>query len=95
MTVNKSIYRFLTKVAQEPRLCTGHIGLYAALAFLGKDHPAGEFFPITRKQLMRHAAIHSPATYHKRLSELVRYGYILYRPSYDPFRGSQAALTMK
>jgi hypothetical protein len=90
---NNQLYRFVAQVASDPRLGPWHLCLYTAMAYLGKDVEPGAFFNVTRKKLMRHSGIRSIATYHKRLSELVRYGYIRYQPSYNPFKGSQIAFT--
>jgi hypothetical protein len=59
---------------------------------LSADQQADGFFRISRKILMRLSRIRSIATYHRRMKELVNYGYIIYRPSYDPYRASRVAL---
>jgi hypothetical protein len=41
---------------------------------------------------MKLAKIHSKATYHKVIHELVSHGYILYNPSYHPAIGSEVSL---
>ena len=41
---------------------------------------------------MRLSRIQSKSTYHKAISELVDMGYISYRPSYHPRKGSEITL---
>jgi len=91
---NEPLYRFIAQVATDTRLCSVHLCLFAAIAYLGKDSKPGEQFRISRKEAMRYSGIRSIATYHTRLKELIRYGYIIYQPSYDPFRASQILFTI-
>jgi len=78
---------FIERMATDSRLRQGHLCLYAAITYMGYGY--SDWFPVNRKKLMAYAGIRSIATYHKYLSELVSLNIILYRPSYDPFRGSQ------
>ncbi len=43
---------------------------------------------------MRLSHIHSIATYHKVIKELHAFGYINYKPSYHPKKGSTISLRM-
>lgn len=45
-------------------------------------------FRIERIEIMRTSKIRSVASYHKCIKELHLAGYIVYSPSYDPYRGS-------
>ncbi|MFD0749117.1 hypothetical protein ACFQZS_03125 [Mucilaginibacter calamicampi] len=65
-----------------------HISLYLALFWSWKQHGFCEPFPIYRKELMTIAHIHSIATYHKCIKDLITMGAIKYIPSYDYYRGS-------
>jgi len=86
--------RFLRKAANDERLLPSHISLYMALFYYSPDKP-GDYFQVSRKKLMRFSRIKSIATYHKGIRELVAWGYIDYRPSYDPYRASSVALLIK
>ena len=81
---------FMERMAVDPRLRQGHLGLWVALFYMGTGYP--DWFPVTRRQLMKYAGIRSVATYHKYLAELVSLAFIEYRPSYDPYRGSLVKL---
>jgi len=83
--------RFLRRAANDDRLLPSHISLYMAMFYYSPDKPC-DHFQVSRKNLMRFSRIKSVATYHKCLKELVAYGYIDYRPSYDPYRASSVAL---
>ncbi len=86
--------RFLRRAANDDRLLPSHISLYMAMFYYSPDKP-GDHFQVSRKKLMRFSRIKSVATYHKCIKELVAYGYIDYRPSYDPYRASSVALLTK
>ena len=87
-----ALNNFLGLAAKDDRLSVTHIGLFTALHHLSNDKPPGDFFRISRKVLMRFSHIRSFVTYHKYIRELNEYGYIIYQPSYDYYKGSQAAL---
>ena len=84
--------RFFEQAGNDRRLLPTHIGLVAAL-FHHHDcgNPHG-YFHASRSRLMRFSRIRSIATYHKCLSELVAYGYVEYRPSWHPAKGSRFRL---
>lgn len=80
---------WLRKLGADKRLMPTHVSLFTALLICwhrsGHAHP----FSVTRKTLMDYAKIASIATYHKCIRELDGYGYIRYRPSYHPVKGSE------
>lgn len=86
------MHKFMQAMTTDRRLDAYHHSLFSAIAFLGQAAPRGTFFDISRKELLPYTGIRSIVTYHKRLKELVYYGYIGYAPSCDPSRCSQAAL---
>jgi hypothetical protein len=69
-----------------------HLSLYLALFFCWKESGYQNSFKISRKRVMVLARIHSSATYHKCIREMAEFGYIVYRPNYDHFTGSQIKL---
>ncbi|MBS1503250.1 MAG: hypothetical protein JST32_14375 [Bacteroidetes bacterium] len=86
--------RFLQKAANDERLLPSHVSLYMALFYYSPD-TSDEYFQVSRRKLMRFSRIKSIATYHKCIKELVAWGYIDYKPSYDPYRASSVALLTK
>ena len=80
---------FFERIGDDGRLLPTHIGLVAALFY---HHDCGNphrHFHASRRKLMRFSRIRSIATYHKCLSELVAHGYVEYRPSWHPAKGSR------
>lgn len=87
-----SLTQFLLPVSQDNRLHPSHICLYISLFSLCERSRFSSSFRIPRRQLMKLSKIRSTATYHKCISELVSFGYIAYKPSYDHFRRSQIVI---
>lgn len=48
-----------------------------------------EEFYINREEVMDFSKIGSKSTYHRCIKELSHWGYILYTPSHNPFKGSR------
>lgn len=86
------INAFLQRAADDERLLPSHISLFMAMFYYSPEETPGKTFQASRKKLMRFARIRSIVTYHKCIKELVAYGYVYYRPSYDPQRASSLAL---
>lgn len=83
---------FFEKVAQDQTLNPTHISLYVALFQFWNFSRFRNPISISRDEVMRISKISSKATYHKCLKNLHALGYIDYRPSYNPFRGSQVLM---
>lgn len=79
-------------VSKDPRLHPSHICLYISMFSLWERSRFSTPFRISRRQLMKLSKIKSTATYHKCINELTAFGYILYEPSYDHFKGSSIQL---
>lgn len=91
MKLSFPVDNFLKKAAADNRLLPTHISLFMAIFFYSKDD-AKSAFQVCRRKLMQFARIKSIATYHKCMSELVKFGYIHYKPSYDPIRASRVSI---
>jgi len=83
---------FFERAGNDSRLLPTHIGLVAALFHHHDYDDSHGYFQASRSRLMRFSRIRSIATYHKCLSELVAYGYVKYRPSWHPTKGSMFRL---
>jgi hypothetical protein len=79
----------------DQRLSAFHVSLLAALIFASKNGELVAPFQVSRSKLMRYAKIYSTSTYHKCISELQLFGYIIYIPSYNPFLGSQVSWNLE
>ncbi len=80
---------FFERIGDDGRLLPTHIGLVAALFHHHDCGNPNNHFHASRRKLMRFSRIRSIATYHKCLSELVAYGYLEYRSSWHPAKGSR------
>jgi len=88
--LSKNLFeQFSKRLSEDTRLLQSHVALLSALFYYqDKKHPLG-FFQGSRSKLMRHSHIRSTATYHKRLSDLVKYRYLEYTPSWHPTSASR------
>lgn len=91
MKLSYPIDNFLRRAANDKRLLPSHISLFMAIFYHAPVDKSGSFFQVSRKKLMRFSRIKSAVTYHKCIKELIEYGYIVYQPSYDPYRASRIA----
>jgi hypothetical protein len=92
MKLSYPVDNFLKKAANDNRLLPSHISLFMALFFYSPDYAPEGSFRVCRRKLMRFARIKSVATYHKCIRELARFGYVVYSPSFDPYRASTVTL---
>ncbi len=83
---------FFRQVPKNSRLLPSHISLYMALVFCYQKNGFEKPFTVYRKDLMKLSRIASTATYHKCLRELVCFGYVTYKPSYNYYEGSMVSL---
>lgn len=83
---------FMEKAALDNRLFPTHVSLFTAIVHCSGNNNDEKLFKVTRKRLMYFSRIKSIATYHKCISELVAYDYIIYYPSFDPYRASRVLI---
>lgn len=88
MNYIKHLTGFFNKVVNDYELNPTHISLYLALFHSWNINRFENPISITRNEMMRISKIFSKATYHKCINELHQRGYIIYEPSYNPFKGS-------
>ena len=84
----KHLTGFFEKVVQDKTLNPTHVSLYIALFQFWNCNRFKNPISISRDEVMRISKICSKATYHKCMRELHEKGYVIYEPSYNPFRGS-------
>ncbi|WP_200586443.1 hypothetical protein [Pedobacter segetis] len=83
----------LLRISEDQKLYPSHGFILIALFIVYQKQNYIMPFQISRRKLMALAKIHSIATYHKCIKELVNLGYILYEPSYPPLKRSEVFLT--
>lgn len=88
MNYIRHLTAFYTRAVDEERLSPTHMSMYMALFQLWNLNRFRNPVSITRGEVMRVSKINAVATYHKCIKDLDALGYIIYSPSYNPFKGS-------
>jgi hypothetical protein len=88
MNYIKHLSGFFEKVVREYDFNPTHISLYIAMFQAWNQNRFANPISISRDDLMRISKISSKATYHKCVKDLVDKGYIIYNPSFNPYRSS-------
>ena len=88
----KRLSGLIHKVNLDKRLKPIHLSMYMALCDCWIKSQFKTSYNISRRQLMMASRIQSTATYHRIISDLQNFRYIIYKPSYHPVRGSQVIL---
>ena len=76
------------RMGDDVRILPIHLGLTMALLYHHNGDLFADCFHASRRKLMVFSGIKSVTTYHKYLTELVRYGYLAYTPSWHPTKAS-------
>ena len=88
MNYIKHLTGFFEKVGADYELNATHISLYMAIFQLWNQNRFQNPISISRDELMRISKIASTATYHKCMKDLTERQYVIYKPSFNPFKGS-------
>lgn len=90
MNVNyiKHLENIFAKISLDDRLSTVHLGLYYSLFHQWNLAKFQNPISICRSELMKTSKVGSANTYTRCLRELNDWGYIDYKPSFNPCRGS-------
>lgn len=90
--INTQLSSFIKMATLQKHLLPSHISLYSALLLTYQKRGFVNPFRISRRELMKLSSIRSFTTYHKRLGELIDFGFLVYSPSFDPILASQIEL---
>jgi hypothetical protein len=92
MSEDGRLTTFIKRGEGDVRITPVHMSFFLALFCCWEE--SGWQVPIraSRRALMKLARIHSTSTYHKCVQELSAFGYIDYKPSFDPSKGSDFKL---
>ncbi|MBV2196804.1 MAG: transcriptional regulator [Flavobacterium sp.] len=88
MNYIKHLTGFFEKVGADYELNATHTSLYMAIFQLWNQNRFQNPISISRDELMRISKIASTATYHKCMKDLTEREYVIYKPSFNPFKGS-------
>ena len=92
MNYIKHLSGFFEKVVLDYDFNPTHISLYIAIFQVWNQNRFVNPISISRDELMRISKISSKATYHKCIKDLVKNGYIIYSPSYNPYKSSMVEI---
>ncbi len=92
MNYIKHLTGFFNKSNQDKTINPTHISLYLALFQRWNLNRFKNPIIISREEMMVTAKIKSKATYHKCMKELHDRNYIIYKPSYNPYEGTEVIL---
>lgn len=81
--VSPEVFR---RLKEDPRIGPLHLSLYLAICSLRPD--SADIVRVSARTLMPLAKIAGKTPYHRTILELAAFGYIRYKPSYDPARPS-------
>ncbi len=85
---NFALTNFYKRAQKDQRLLPSHLAVFTAICMLLDVNVAENAVRITRKKVMELARIRSKSTYHRCISQLVEFDYIIYSPSYDHYLGT-------
>jgi hypothetical protein len=86
------IVKFMERVRGDVRIGPLHISLYMAILYRWAEQGCTEAVEFTAKELMPVAKIAGGTPFYRCLRELHRYGYLEYRPSFNPAVKSKVLL---
>ncbi len=76
------------RFSDDERLNPTHVSLYLALFLFWNLNRFKNPISISRSEIMKVSKIGSNATYHRCITDLHKWNYLEYIPSYNPFKGS-------
>lgn len=79
---------FFERAALDSRLNSTHISMYMSLFQFWNLNRFQNPLSISRSEVMKVSKISAIGTYHKCVKELHAFGYLIYEPSYNPYKGS-------
>lgn len=92
MNYIKHLTGFFERMIYEDSFNPTHISLYIALFQFWNIKRFANPIHISREETMRLSKICSKATYHKCMRALHEKNYIIYEPSFNPYRGSKVTI---
>lgn len=92
MNYIKHLTGFFNCIVNEQTIYPTHISLYLALFQRWNVNRFKNPIAISREEIMKASRIASKATYHKCIKELELLGFIEYKPSYNPYSGTEVVM---
>jgi hypothetical protein len=92
MNYIKHLTSFFERILLDKNLNPTHVSLYIALFQFWSINRFQNPISITRAEVMCISKISSKATYHKCMRDLDDKGYLKYKPTFNPYKGSMVRL---
>jgi len=89
MNYIKQLTGFFNRANADTQLTPTHISLYMALFQRWNLNRFKNPIVINREEIMLQSKIKSKATYHKCMKDLHKKQYLVYKPSFNPYEGSE------
>ena len=93
MNYIKHLNKFYDKIYYDTAIAPSQIALYLALFQCWNKQRFQNPIYINREEIMRISKIASHTTYHRSMNILHENGYIIYEPSFSPYKGSKIYFT--
>ena len=84
---------YIKRITADSRVNTSHLSIYMALLTCWQNQNCHGEFTISRKEIMRLSKIAGISTYHRCMKQMIEYGYVIYQPEYDSYKGSRVSFT--
>lgn len=85
----KALFYFLTLIETDTRITMAHVSVYMSLWKRWQDKAAVVPLSFFRGEFVNSCKVSSCTTFHRVIKELHAYGYIIYKPSYNRFKGCE------
>jgi hypothetical protein len=92
MEICQPIAGFFEAIECDARICSTHIGIYAALVQYWQANGFPNPMQAYAHEIMPLAKISASTTYHRCIRDLHDFGYIFYEPSFKPNQRSKIKL---
>lgn len=90
----KHLAVFYRRASKDERMLPSHVSLFMTLYYKWVRNKFADVIKIKRVELMSMARISSVVTYHKCIRELHEFGYIIYKPTNDYYKGTEVMILL-
>ncbi len=90
--MDRKLSRFFKSIEGNKGIRATHISLYGVLWVKWSLHDRKNPVPVTRQELMQWSKIRSRDTYYKCMKDLVKFGHIKHKTSFNPLVKSEVKL---
>jgi len=92
METSELLSAFMRAIAENTKVNAHHISVYVALVDYKTRTGQPGAFTVFSREILPHAKLSRPSSYHRIMSDLAQFGYIRYTPSHSWVLGSLVEL---